>query len=162
MSPDGEMGLGSVGQVLDALNTIIIELDMMGKEIHPPEDGFGMHLPWLVGAEMHSPLRINIALSLVPKDAVKAIVELIKSALFYKQETSMKAAQAALEWEAVRMKRLHNLSEAIRIARNLSQDLPPDEIPHIPDYRIKNLLDAVETLETSVLRPTGVRLEENP
>ena len=161
LAPDGEVALGSVGDVLDALHVIIVHLDVIYKESHGTRDGWLISVPALVGAEMRSPLRISVALTFVQKNAAKAIMELVKKALFYMQEKTLRTEEATLEWEAAHIARLHNVSEAMRAARGLSPETPSAEMPPMLLHRrVKPLLDAVEKLERCGLRATVVQLEE--
>jgi hypothetical protein len=70
----------------------------------------------VVFIEKHSPVKIGLGISKIPKDVVRAFLSLCESLLFRREERSRREALAADAWEEVRAKRLKNIKTAIQIA----------------------------------------------
>jgi hypothetical protein len=87
----------------------------------------------------------NIGLPGISKASIKAAYEFLRTCLFYTEQKSLRAAQAADKWEDVFMKRLENIKTVIDIAQEFDRQInviKPEDMKPVQDFRIKALLDA--------------------
>lgn len=101
--------LRSVSELLEDLITIAAYPSGIAfREVH------------IAAIEMHSPLKIKLALLNVSADAVQAFREICRDIMFYRERRGRQAALTASEWEDVAAKRLANIKTALDICSKAS------------------------------------------
>ena len=143
----GELTLEALADALSSLDQLVLLLAPL------EEDTFARPEPNVVSVEMHSPLRIVLALAKAPKEAVDAMITLCKRVIFYEETRRRMAAEAELEWEQVRRKRLEFVKEALEVAHGFD----PKDVEAAS--ALLKAVDGLAPLETSKGKPTLARVE---
>jgi len=106
--------------------------------------------------EMQSPLKILLNVARLPKNAVRAFVDLCTRVLFIEDERNRRAAVAASAWEDATAKRLKNVKTAIDIAQSAKQR-DPIWVPHM-DQLVEGVIK-LENVDLRLKRIEGPREE---
>ena len=105
--------------------------------------------------EMQSPFKLRLGLGNITSSAVKALVYLCETIMFYREERSRREAEAANAWEDVYMKRLERAKKARQIASG-------NKATFIDEEAVSELMEYSAVIEKSALRMTGIRVDKRP
>jgi hypothetical protein len=110
----GKFSMSETGRVLTAINDLF---DDIGRISSPPTIApeISPRIA-IVSMEMRSPLKVKIAIAGLSKEAVQAVVGLLRDVMFYRETKRQRAAIAAKEWEEVASQRLANIGKALDLA----------------------------------------------
>lgn len=103
--PGQHVPIYELAALFQSLGRVLWDLSLLAhdKGVLPSLDDIDV-----VSVELHSPLKISLGVTRLPKNAVRAFKHICERILFLDQERDRRAALAASAWEDVTAKRLTN------------------------------------------------------
>ena len=111
--------------------------------------------PQILHLQYASPLKVKFQVLSISKEAAAAFLAFCQNIIFYRQDRSRRAAEAASAWEDVYAKRLQNVKTAIQLAASANHQA------QVTAAEVDELMTAARVLQQSDLKLTNIKMDHD-